>query len=72
LLAPPLGWGARAGSKNEGRNTSHSEGGDILPLGISSELWKVHSKLKKVSRKLRKVSSKLRKVSSELRRLAVN
>jgi hypothetical protein len=31
MLAPPLGWRARAGSRGEGR--SRSEGGDILPLG---------------------------------------
>jgi hypothetical protein len=31
MLAPPLGWGARAGSRGEGR--SRSVGGDILSLG---------------------------------------
>ncbi len=32
MLAPPLGWGARAGSRGVGRGTSHTVGGDILPL----------------------------------------
>ncbi len=33
FLAPPLGWGARAGSREWGGVTSRSVGGDILPLG---------------------------------------
>jgi hypothetical protein len=33
FLAPPLGWGARAGSREGGGVTSRSVGGDILPLG---------------------------------------
>ncbi len=33
LLAPPLAWGARAGSREGGGVTSLSVGGDILPLG---------------------------------------
>jgi hypothetical protein len=39
LLAPPLGWGARAGSRGRGRGTSRTVGGDILPLGGLAANW---------------------------------
>jgi hypothetical protein len=40
LLAPPLGWGARAGSREGGGVTSRSVGGDILPLGRLAANWR--------------------------------
>jgi hypothetical protein len=39
LLTPPLVWGGRAGSRGEGRVSSSSEGGDILPLGRLAMNW---------------------------------